>query len=58
MNNQKPKKYIQMHITLTEEERDAWLAHKIKKYNGLNAMSMMIRNYVNEGIARDNQQEK
>ena len=54
----KPKKdterYEQIHITVPHEDLERWRVFKHMKYDGLNAMSMMIRNFVNEGIEREN----
>ena len=50
----KKDKYVQIHITVPEEALERWLAYKKYKYNGLKAMSLMIRNFVNEGIEREN----
>jgi len=49
----KPKRFEQIHITVPVEDLEKWRAFKEQKYNGLNAMSMMIRNFVNEGIERE-----
>ncbi len=43
----------QIHITVPKSDLDKWRAYKKLKYNGLNALSMMIRNFVNEGIERE-----
>jgi len=48
------ERYVQLHITVPVEDVEKWRAFKEKKYNGLNAMSMMVRGFVNEGIAREN----
>jgi len=48
------ERYEQLHITVPVEDLEKWRAFKEKKYNGLNAMSMMVRGFVNEGIAREN----
>lgn len=50
----KPKKFVQLHITVPVEDLEKWRVYKKEKYNGLNAMSMLIRDFVNEGIERDN----
>lgn len=44
---------IDIHLYVSPEEHEKWEEEKKIKYNGLRAMSQMIRNYVNEGIARD-----
>jgi len=49
----KTQRYVQVHITVPVEDLVKWRAFKQKKFNGLNAMSMMIRDFVNEGIARE-----
>ncbi len=54
VNKPKSERYEQLHITVPVEDLDKGRAFKQQKYNGLNAMSMMIRNFVNEGIERDN----
>ena len=54
VNKPKAERYEQMHITVSPKEKREWEAHKEKKFNGLPAMSMMIRNFVNDGIAREN----
>lgn len=51
--NKRTSKSGQHHITVPDDMWEAWLIHKNKKYNGLNAMSMMIRDFVNEGIERE-----
>lgn len=48
------ERYEQLHITVPVEDLEKWRAFKEVKYNGLNAMSMMIRNFVNDGINREN----
>lgn len=53
-NKSKRDRYEQIHITVPVEDLEKWRAFKEQKYNGLNAMSMMIRNFVNEGIEREN----
>ena len=57
-NKQKGERYEQLHITVPVEDLERWRAFKEVKYNGLNAMSMMIRNFVNDGIDREEFVEK
>lgn len=54
MNKVKAERYVQVHITVPVEDLEKWRAFKEKKFNGLNAMSMMIRDFVNKGINREN----
>lgn len=49
----KEEKAIQVHFTVPPDVWERMKAHKDKKYNGLPAMSMMIRDFVIEGIERD-----
>jgi len=53
-NKTKSERYEQLHITVPVEDLEKWREFKQKKYNGLNAMSMMVRGFVNDGIAREN----
>ena len=47
------ERHVQLHITVPVEDLEKWRVFKTKKYNGLNAMSMMIRDFVNECIDRE-----
>ena len=51
-------KCVNKHITVPLADWERWQAHKIRKYDGLNAMSKMIRDYVNEGITRETMKGK
>jgi len=54
----KEKSYTQIHVFVSREELEKWRAFKQRKYDGLNAMSKMIRDFVNEGIARETKKVK
>ncbi len=54
----KPERCEQIHITAPVSDLERWRQYKREKYNGLNAMSMMIRGFVNEGIARETKKGK
>jgi len=58
MPKPKSEKYVQIHITISPSDKVKWEAHKKLKFNGLNAMSMMIRDFVNEGIDREKKKAK
>jgi len=52
------ERYVQVHITVPVEDLEKWQRYKEAKYDGLNAMSKMIRDFVNEGIAREEKETK
>lgn len=47
------EKYVQFQITISQSDLKRWKEVKRKKYNGLKAMSKMIRDYVEDGIKRE-----
>ena len=49
----KAERYEQLHITVPTSDLEKWRAFKLKKYNGLNAMSLLIRTAMNEYIERE-----
>jgi len=49
---------VEVHLQVPKDMWERWQAHKEKLYNGLNAMAKMIRDYVNEGIARQEKLDK
>lgn len=46
-------KYVDKHITLTQEENEQWEAFKTARYNGMNAMSMIVRKAMQEYIEKE-----
>jgi hypothetical protein len=48
----KTEKSEQIHITVPTSDLEKWRAFKKQKYNGLNAMSLLIRTAMNEYIER------
>lgn len=55
---EKNQVYGQLHITAPIEDIERWKAYKEKRYNGLNAMSKMIRDFVNRGIDEEEANEE
>jgi hypothetical protein len=49
----KAERYEQLHITVPTSDLEKWRAFKKLKYNGLNAMSLLIRTAMNEYIQRE-----
>ena len=48
------ERYTQMHITVPAGDLEKWRKFKEQKYNGLNAMSLIVRTAMNEYIEREN----
>jgi len=46
----KQNKWVELHILVSKSDYRKWDAHKKARYNGLRAMSQMIRDFVNTGI--------
>jgi len=49
----KIERYEHLHVTVPTSDLEKWRAFKKLKYNGLNAMSLLIRTAMNEYIQRE-----
>ncbi len=49
----KPKKYKDIHLQVTWAKFEEWQVYKEAKYDGMNVMTRMICNFVDEGIAQE-----
>ena len=46
----KQSKYVEVHVLVPKSDFRKWEAYKQARYNGLRAMSQVIRDFVNAGV--------